>query len=231
MIGNIVFGTVMIGVMIAVDNRTVCLVSPKVFGCLPKYVDLAEHEYGLFYRTAYAAAFALSAFILPIVVPVLYLCFKLLDLGDGPHEGDGSAGETILLVLQLINRVVIGTGVLRCMTEFVCRLYALLVSRSPMSRFSLSTEGERTTWKERIFLLASASLGALSCSWMLYCLKNAGVARVKTLEYYLIFVPAGVTFGLFLGSRLQRRRERWFVARTAAVWTRDPELVIEKDAH
>lgn len=216
-------------------DRTVHVAS-WILICLPNRVELEKHGYVQFYRTAYHAL-VLTAAIPALGLPSLYLYFDLFDEGDATNEGDGSPGETVLLVVQLVNQLSLGGCALSYMTEFVCSLYALIMSNGPMTRFSLSPEEEPTTWKEQIlsrifcnFWGADLLLGFVPGLGAVLPEDDAvGTGEVSGIQPDLR--PIGITFGLFLGSRLQRRRERWFVARTAAVWTPDPKLDSEEDGH
>jgi hypothetical protein len=115
-------------------------------------------------------------------------------------------------VLMAVNRVFCGACLLYQGIHFFCILYALFVFRENMKSFSPRSVGQRTSWKERFFLVGSALAAVVIGFGALHTLEAVEIMKLKTLECGVVIVPTQVLSGLRLASKVQRMREQRVLA-------------------
>jgi hypothetical protein len=89
---------------------------------------------------------------------------------------------------------------------------ALFVFRENMKSFSPRSVGQRTSWKERFFLVGSALAAVVIGFGALHTLEAVEIMKLKTLECGVVIVPTQVLSGLRLASKVQRMREQRVLA-------------------
>lgn len=118
-----------------------------------------------------------------------------------------AALDRINEVLMAINRVGIGAVVAYEEIIFLCMLFVLLRFGKSMWSTSPRSDVPPASWKELGFLVAFAVLAVAIDSSALLTLEMVKMAKVKTLEYALVIVPAQVLVGLILASKAQWKWE------------------------
>ncbi len=212
---NLLVVLLVMGVMTALERNSLCMIAPGRFGCPQKSPKQIEHDYGLFYHTGYAIAYVFNCMFLSIWMPFFDWWVKDVPVPKAALDGMNS-------VIMAVNRVLSVAHILYQGIYFLCILYALLRFKESTKPCSLRSDGPRMSWRERFFLVAFAIAGVVIGSGALHSLEVVEMARVKTLEYVLVIVPAQVLMGLKLASKVQWKRERRALA--GRVTTRHVEM-------
>jgi hypothetical protein len=206
---NLFLILLIMGVLTALERNSLCFVAPGRFGCPTESPEQSAQDYGLFYHTGYAIAYVFDCVFLAIWMPFFNWWVKDLPVPKSALEGING-------VLMAVNRVLFGAHLLYQGIHFFCILYVLFVFRENMKSFSLRSAGQRTSWKERFFLVTSAVAAVMIGSAALHTLDAVEMVKVKTVEYGLVLVPAQILIGLRLASKVQRKREQRVLAGLAA---------------
>ncbi|KAF7512094.1 hypothetical protein GJ744_002807 [Endocarpon pusillum] len=205
MLQNILFVVLIMGTLTALERNTLCMVTPGRFGCAAKSPEQAKQDYGLLYHVAYAIAYVFDCIFMSIWIPFFDWWVKELPVSK-------SVLDSMNMVLLALNQVMCAAHVIYQAAQFVAMLYIVL----RFKKASLQADVLYTSWKERSFLVASVLATVGLGSGALHTLELAELARVKTLEYGLVVVPAQILVGLRLASMVQRKKEQRALAGMAA---------------
>lgn len=203
---NILFILLIMGTLTALERNTLCMVTPGRFGCAATSPEQSKKDYGLFYCVAYAIAYIFDCIFMSIYIPFFDWWVRDLPVSK-------SAFDSMNVVLLVLNQVMCGAHALYQAAQFIAMLYVVLRYNK---NFTMRADVSHTSWKQRSFLVASALATVALGSGALHTLELAELARVKTLEYGLVIVPAQIVIGLRFASKVQRKKEQRALAGMAA---------------
>jgi hypothetical protein len=86
---------------------------------------------------------------------------------------------------------------------------------------------DRKTWAARLLIVAGIIFSQTFGSFALAILKDNNLAKVKSVEYYVIVVPILINIGCVLGGVMQWKMERR-IARKEAIKARAAKMALEE---
>jgi hypothetical protein len=202
------------------------MIDPVLFGCPAKSPEQIEQDYGLFYYTGYAIVYVYNCVTVPILMMLFSWWHMVVPVAEAPLVSK-AALDRINEALMAINRVGIGAVVAYEEIIFLFMLFALLRFGKSMWSTSPRSDVPPASWKERVFLFAFAALAVAIGSSALRTLEMVKMARVKTLEYALVIMPAQVLVGLILASKAQWKWEQRAISKKAT--TKHVEIGVEEE--
>jgi hypothetical protein len=203
---NLLVILLVMGLLTALERNSLCMVAPGRFGCAADTPEQTVQDYGLFYHTGYAIAYVFDCIFLCVWMPLFNWWVSEVPVSRAALDGFSN-------VLMQINRVLFGAHIVWQAAQFLITLY--LVLRFTQNHGSRS-ETPHTSWRERSILVASAAISVVIGSGALHILELAEMAKVKTLEYGMVVVPAQVLVGLRFASKIQLIRQQRVLAGKAA---------------
>lgn len=213
---HILLVVLIMGILTALERNTLCMVTPGRFGCAAISPEQAKQDYGLLYHVAYAIAYVFDCIFMSIWIPFFDWWIKELPVSK-------SVFESVNMVLLVLNQVMCVAHVLYQAAQLIAMLYIVL----RFKKASLQADVSYTSWKERSFLVASVLATVALGSGALHTLELAELAKVKTLEYGLVVIPAQILVGLRFASMVQRKKEQRALAGMAA--SRHVELGVQDE--
>jgi hypothetical protein len=215
---NLLVILAVMGLLTALERNSLCMVAPGRFGCPAVSPEQTVQDYGLFYHTGYAIAYVFDCIFLCVWMPFFNWWVSEVPVSRAALDGFNN-------VLMEINRVLFGAHIVWQAAQFFITLYLVLRFRKD---FTSESDAPHTSWKERFFLVASAVASVVVGSGGLYTLELAEMAKVKTLEYGMVIVPAQILVGLRFASKVQQIHQRRVLAGQAATKHVETGLADEK---